>query len=135
MSYPQFGAIGVAPVRSKRFAKQKTGITVSATTGALKTYKVEGGSSAEGAASTVATALGSVQQSLLDIKVGQELELLKKQKELLDAKKALDSAPEQSAEDKKLAELRKQKELVDAELALAKAKKDLADLNKPTPTP
>lgn len=125
ISLPQLGHFASASVESKRFTTRKTSATFSSVSGALKEYKVNTGSSADKAAEAVASSLDAVQKSLVDLRYGLKIEDLQKQKELADAKKALEPGPEQSEVEQTLASLQEQTRLTQAKLALEQAQHEL----------
>jgi hypothetical protein len=125
VSLPQLGHFASASVESKRFTTRKTSATFSNVSGALKEYKVNTGSSADKVTEAVASSLDSVQKSLLDIRYGLKIEDLQKQKELADAKKALEPSPGQSDVEKTIADLKEQANLTQAKLALEQAQREL----------
>ncbi|WP_338277197.1 hypothetical protein [Corallococcus caeni] len=127
VSIPQLGHFASASVESKRFTTRKTSATFNGS-GALKEYKVKTGSSADKVAEAVASSLDSVQKSLLDLRYGLKIEDLQKQKELADAKKALEPGPGQSDAEKTIADLKEQTQLTQAKLALEQAQLDLEKL-------
>lgn len=91
----QAGGFACVPLRSRPFTDRQFGIRVSETTGGATEYSFSGSSSGERVAKTLEGAAGTSAASLkeLDSAAAQrEIDRLKKQKELLDARRALEEA-------------------------------------------
>lgn len=110
LALAELGPINKVEARYKMWAKRKTTINFSKTTGSISDYGVDTTSSAEAVTGALATSLEKAQVAATE---------LQKQKD--DAK-----AKEKSAEELHLAEMEQQKKLLEAELDLIKAEKALA---------
>jgi hypothetical protein len=110
--FAQIGPFNSVEAKYKLWAKRKTAITFSATTGSVKEYGVESTSSAEAAAKALDTSLTKVQGAVVDIQKAQA------------AAEAAKKTPEQT----KIIELDTQKKLLEAEAALIKAQQELDKL-------
>jgi hypothetical protein len=116
--FAQVGPFNKVEARYKVFAKRKTTIAFSPTTGNLKEYGIESTSSAEAAAKALDASLGKVQTATAEIKKAQE------------AAEAAKKTPEQT----KLADLEAKKKLVEAEAQLIKAQEELDKLKAASPS-
>ena len=91
----QAGGFAWVPIRNHAFTNSKFGVKVSETTGAATEYTFTGSSAGEKVANTLDTSTSTVNSSLTDLDTAamqREINKLKKQKDLLDAKKALQDA-------------------------------------------
>ncbi len=107
--FAQAGPINKVEARYKVFAKRKTTITFASTTGSVKEYGVEAGSSVEGLAKSLDSSLSKTQTALAEIRKAQ-------------------AAARKSPEEAKLADLEMQKKLADAEANLIRAQQELDKL-------
>jgi hypothetical protein len=107
--FAQAGPINKVEARYKIFTNRKTTITFSSSTGSVKEYGVEAGSSAEAVTKSLDTSLSKTQTALEEIRKAQ-------------------AAARKSPEETKLADLDIQKKLADGEANLIKSQKELDKL-------
>lgn len=127
---PQYGRYAVAPLVAKRGGRVKTVASFDAS--GMREYKVEAGSVADQAVTKLGESLESVQKGIVAVRYDLEIDALKKQKELNDARAALrpTTTPEKTPEQLQLEALQRETEYTRALLDLEKLKKDLADLRR-----
>jgi hypothetical protein len=120
--FTQAGGVAIIPVSAKTFSNITQGISFSEEGAFLAKYASKGTSVGE---SVSAVAKDTTSDIFTGIKnVGQtKLDKLKHEKELLDAKKALNDQESLADTQAKIDKLKKDKELIDAEVALAESKK------------
>jgi hypothetical protein len=104
ISFPQFGKYSVIPIDSKRFTNLNTTLVFQSQSGALKEYKLVGGSSAENLSKQLSKTVDSLQQAVSDFNYNLKLQNLQHQKALTDAEtellKARKALEELKAKDK-----------------------------------
>ena len=89
ISFPQFGKYSVIPIDSKRFTNLNTTLVFHSQSGALKEYKLVGGSSAENLSKQLSKTVDSMQQAVSDLNYNLKLQNLQHQKALTDAETEL----------------------------------------------
>jgi hypothetical protein len=120
--FTQAGGVAIIPVSARTFSNITQGISFSEDGAFLAKYASKGTSVGE---SVSAVAKDTTSEIFTGIKaVGQtKLDKLKNDKELLDARKALNDQESLTDTQAKIDKLKKDKELIDAEVALAESKK------------
>jgi hypothetical protein len=95
LTVAQGGGFACVPLHSTPFTDRQFGLRVSETTGGATEYTFSGSSAGERAAKTLETSSVAVAASVKELESAttqREIDRLKKQKELLDARRALEEA-------------------------------------------
>jgi hypothetical protein len=126
MPISQFGFTATLPVTSKIFTSKKTTITFDQSTGTLSTVQLESGSSSENLSKSIANSTELIKNTVSQLKYDQQIDNLKKEKELKDLKESLINKPATESDN-----LQKQSALLKLELEIEKLKKELTEIKKP----
>lgn len=101
LAVAQAGGLACVPIRSRPFTDRQFGLKVSETTGGATEYTFSGSSAGERTATAPAPSANAASDALKELDsaaVQREIDRLKKQKELLDARRALENAREVATE-------------------------------------
>lgn len=123
ITYSQNANYGIVPITSKLFSKRTTTLELHPTTGTLKSYKTEAGSSSEKLGKTFETTASQLQTTLNDIKFDLKIQNLEKEKKIKELEKAIKDAP-MTKKDSLNSEL----EILKVELELEQIRKQIDDL-------
>lgn len=118
----QSGGLALIPINAKSFTNVTQGLSFGDDGASLIKFTSKGTSRGEALSLTTKETTNAILSGVKDIDQ-TKLDKLKKDKELLDAEAALETAEKATNIQAKIDLLKKEKELIDAELALIEAKK------------
>lgn len=124
--FSQFGFTATLPVTSKIFSSKKTTIAFDPSTGTLSTVQMESGSSSENLSKSMANSAELLKTTVSQLKYDQQIDNLKKEKELKDLKESLLDKTTTESDN-----LQKQSAILKLQLEIEKLKKELTEIKKP----
>lgn len=124
--FAQAGAVAYMPVSARAFSDLTQGITFSEDGAYLAKFSSKGTSVGESVSSAAKDTTNAIFSGIKDVEQ-TKIDKLKKERELLDAKKTLSDQESLADTQAKIDRIKKEKELIDAELALAESKKKQAE--------
>ena len=124
--FAQAGGLSFVPISAKAFSDITQGISFSEDGSFITKYASKGTSVGESVSAAGKDTTNAIFTGIKDVEQ-TKLDKLKKEKEILDARKALDDQESLADTQTKIDKLKKEKELIDAEIALAESKKKQAE--------